>query len=169
MNEALFTLGDIPFTPKLRPISGLSSDIDFVWAVMSRINMEDSLQPTGVGSKHLSFNGVTFPTLGMEKNDPAGTKQIQELEELATEQLPQPLIDGMGNFHGFWAITKISEDKENFLRIGAHLYSTYIINLTRVPMDSTGTDGDYRNGAFNLSKYRDQIKPFLTKLSTLFN
>ena len=167
-DDALYTLGGVVFSPKNRPLDSKQSDREYTWVVQERIGSENPIQPTGFANKSITFTGLTFPTIGAGKGKPAGTKQIQELERLMMEGVPYPLVDGLGNNYGLWAITKISDTESNFLRNGAYLTGEYSLTLLRYVTTSVGGDGTMSNGAIDFSKWRDSIKSLVGSLTSLF-
>jgi phage protein U len=124
--------GRFPFGINTAAFQELSRDTSWRWPGQELFGQMPALQFVGPGDDTITLPGVIYPEFR------GGTKQIQDMRDLASNGTPELLLDGRGNILGKWVCTNISEVQSTFAGFGIPLKQEFTITLRRVPDPLSG-------------------------------
>jgi phage protein U len=119
--------GRFPFGINTAAFQELNRDTSWRWPSQELFGQRPSLQFLGPGDDTITLPGVIYPEFR------GGTKQIQDMRDLASNGTPELLLDGRGNILGRWVCTNISEVQSTFAGFGIPLKQEFTMTLKRVP------------------------------------
>ena len=108
-------------------------ELDATWATVPVAQRLDSLQWTGPKSDKITVSGVLFP------EELGGLGQLEGLRDMARAGVAMPLVSLGGDIYGFYALERISEDRDFHDASGMPRRDAYRLELRRV--DDLGGGG----------------------------
>ncbi|MBQ4864592.1 phage tail protein [Pseudoalteromonas sp. MMG013] len=127
----MMTLGYFVFERKT--IAPQQTQHTMVWRHPSnnRVGARPSTQFLGTGDEIKILSGVLMPEFT------GGEPSLKELTTMAETGKAYPLIDGSGNMHGFFVITKVTAGRSEFIINGAARKIEFSIELKRIDEKNT--------------------------------
>lgn len=125
MARIMMRLGVYKFSLDTAAYQELERSGSYRWARQERIGTNDALQFTGLGPETVDLRGVVFPLFR------GGLNQLSRMRLQASIGVPLPLIDGLGNVWGLWAVEQINERQSVFMSGGAPKRIEFDLRLTR--------------------------------------
>ncbi len=104
MSDVMMQLGAFQFSISTAAYQQFDRNFRANWAKQARIGKNAAMQFVGI-EETATFRGVIYP------HYKGGIKQPARMRLLAMVGVPWPLMDGLGYFHGFWAITGVGESQ----------------------------------------------------------
>lgn len=126
--EVLMTLGPIRFSVQETAYQRLRRETEVRTARMDRAGGKTARQVLGT-DQTLELEGVVY---GAQRG---GLGRVQSFHDLAEDQQPLMLTDGMGNVWGRYVVERVDEDATLHTPYGAPLRQAFRINLGRYGED----------------------------------
>jgi uncharacterized protein len=137
------------FSINTRSFENLMRKVEYRWPKIDRLGRRPARQWIGVGDDRITLKGVVFPNLDVGLGLPVGTRQIEQMRQLAEQGSPYDLITGTGQNLGKWVITDISETQHDPHPDGQPRKQEYDMDLGFYGSSGFGLDGVvFANGLF---------------------
>ena len=104
-SDYMLALGDYRFSVGTASYSQLRRVSEWRWSSQDRVGQEPLQQYVGPGQDSITLNGVIYPHYR------GGLGQIAAMRSEAGKGVALLLVDGLGNIHGKWVITRIEENQ----------------------------------------------------------
>ena len=101
-------------------------ELDASWASVPVAGRLDSLQWTGPKQDKITISGVLFP------EELGGMGSLEGLRQMAQSGIAMPLVSLGGQIYGFFALERISEDRDYHTASGLPRRDAYRLELRRV-------------------------------------
>jgi uncharacterized protein len=124
--------GRFPFSINTAAFQELNRETSWRWPSQELFGQLPLSQFVGAGDDTITLRGVIYPEFR------GGTKQIEDMRDMASNGAAELLIDGRGNILGRWACTQISETQSTFAGFGVPLKQEFTMSLRRVPDPLSG-------------------------------
>jgi phage protein U len=120
----MLSLGDFQFSVGTAAYGELSLKAEYPWATVNRLQNTPQHQAVGKETRSISLRGVVYPSYRE-----AGTKQIEDLRQIAAKMKPQPLMAGNGRYLGRWIVKSISQTDSVFFSDGTPQKQEFTLEL----------------------------------------
>lgn len=131
-------LGEFQFSLETAAFDTLTRASEYRWATQQRIGRQPASQFIGLGEDKIELSGTIYPHFR------GGLGQVGLMREIASEGVPLPLIysfENVGQYAGLWCINSISDNRSEFIRVGAAKKIEFSLSLTAYGADET-TEAD---------------------------
>ena len=132
--DVMMMLGDVQFTISTLALESITHNKTFRYISNDTLGAGVQHQYMGRGLETYALDAVLFTKglrseLGKENDNGV---DLAKLDALAASGKPAPLYDGLGKFHGNWAIQSIGDSGEQFTLAGQLLKTKVRLELSRV-------------------------------------
>ena len=121
----MLQLGPFQFGVTTAAYQSLRRSSEYRWPEQERFNNPAALQYVGPGAESITLSGVVYPEWR------GGIHVIDDLRDLASQGLPQLMIDGRGNLLGRWVIERVEEAQSVFADAGVPRKQEFTLQLRR--------------------------------------
>ena len=104
----MMRVGSFKFALNVAVFQEMHRSSEYNWPSQPRNGQRPALQFTGYGDDTITLPGVIYPEWRGSAN------AMGDLRALASQGLPQMLIDSLGHIYGRWVITEIDETRSTF-------------------------------------------------------
>lgn len=118
-------IGDFAFDIKTNEFDRLSRKLSYNYAEFPKAKWYESSQSVGKDTEEVTVSG-SLTTIR------SGLKPLADLEAIAALKEAVPFIMGYGEVMGDFKITKIDEDRSQFLDDGRSVFVEFSVDLKRV-------------------------------------
>lgn len=119
----LMMLGNFKFSINTAVFQTQERATEYRWACIERFGQNDAQQFTGFGADVITLPGVVYPSFR------GGSGQVDQLRALASQGMPQRLINAAGAVLGYWTIKRVRETQANYAMDGSFLKQEFSVEL----------------------------------------